>query len=317
MPVLGKGVDLPQTVEVLGCLGKLPAEALETHIVYLSEQAHIPTAEVAHVVVDEEVVRLHVVRPTVALVVPPAEPFAVHHKPADEKLFHRACVDIIHAVKLHVALQDGAHRLAELLFVAVAGRTGRLLALAPVHAQHGTHEPADDVVLQGHVPLALDILFLAHRLPVNGYRVVPLVAVGVTFVPLPLLAETPHVVPCRLRFHEHIESVAATGLPPFFHAVHPLLGDNTAKGYKSFCHIIITKQDSLAQRYHLVPTILFYPFTARWLVEHLPPLYESPKWRLQAPCVSRHLERLLRPDRFCRCSTCSLSESDSVRIPAS
>ena len=76
------GIDVGKTLIVLGTPGKLTYQVNKTHVVHLSNARAIPSAEVAHIAVDEEVVRLHIVRPAVKLAVAPAVPLAMNNETA-------------------------------------------------------------------------------------------------------------------------------------------------------------------------------------------------------------------------------------------
>ena len=187
---------------------KLLAQLAKADVMHLTKATDVPASEVSHVVVDEEIVRLHIVSPTVFLAVPPAIALAVYNETTDKKLFHRTCVNLVHAVELTVALEYSAHCLAKLLLVSVSCRAGRLLRLAAEHADDVSHKPSYHVVLQWYVALLLDVFALGHFLDaaifLNGNDVVPLVTVGIAFVALTLTAEVAHLVPIVVGFHQNV-----------------------------------------------------------------------------------------------------------------
>ena len=53
------------------------------YVMHLSEAGHVPTSEVAHIVIYKEIVRLNIVRPTIQFIIAPAIPLALHHKSGD------------------------------------------------------------------------------------------------------------------------------------------------------------------------------------------------------------------------------------------
>ena len=101
-------------------------------------------------------------------------------------------------------MQDGAHRLCLLLLVPVTGTASRLGRLAAVHAYHVTDKPSNKIGLQWYVPLREDILLLGHLLAVDTYHVAPLVAVVVTLVTLPVIAEAVHRIVVALSLNEYL-----------------------------------------------------------------------------------------------------------------
>ena len=124
-------IDASQLLIVFGGLGKLLCQLSERYLMYFANHRTVPSSEVAHVAVDEEVVWLHIVRPTVHLIIMavPSEPLTMYHEATDKELFKAASMYLTHPVHLHDTLQDGAHRLANLLFVAVSRSTDGFLAL--------------------------------------------------------------------------------------------------------------------------------------------------------------------------------------------
>ena len=91
-----------------------------------------------------------------------------------------------------------------MLLVAVAGRASRFGGLAAVHTYDVAHKPTNEVGLQWYVSLREDILLLSHLLAVYTYHVAPLVAVVVTLVTLPVLAETIHCIVVVLRLDKYL-----------------------------------------------------------------------------------------------------------------
>ena len=77
----------------------------EVYVMHLTDHADIPSAEVPHVGINEEIVRLHIIRPAIQHLVSPAIPFTVYGESADEKLFHGTGIHLAHVVHLHGALQ--------------------------------------------------------------------------------------------------------------------------------------------------------------------------------------------------------------------
>ena len=227
--VLGILVYLGQSVIVGLAVGKASAQVLKRDVVYLAQATAIPTSKVPHVVVDEEIVGLHIVRPTVQLVFSPTVPLPLYHKSRYEELFHAPRVYLGHAVQLHVALQHGTHGFAIPLLVSVSCRAGRLFGLAAVHAKHGLHHASDEVVLQRHVALFLDEFLFLHHLAVHAYIVIPLPTVGVVLVSLTVSAECLHRKPILLCLPQHLKgTVIAHRAPCMAHAVQFLLRHHTA-----------------------------------------------------------------------------------------
>ena len=213
-------VDFCQTCIIVGRLGKLLAYLPETDIVYLTNKRTVPCTEVTHVVVDEEIVGLHIVSPAFHLVIAPAIPLAMCHHATYQILLHTSGIEFRHTVQLHVVLQHGTHRFCLLLLVAVAGSTGRLRRLAPVNANHVAHKPADEVGLQWYVSLREDILLLSHLLAVHTYHVTPLVAIVITLVPLPVLAEAVHCIVVVLRLDKYLLRTRTVVMTHEFAAPH-------------------------------------------------------------------------------------------------
>ena len=69
-------------------VGKLFAQLAETHVMYFSEASNVPASEVAHIVVDKEIVGLHIVSPAILLAVSPSVTLAVYDEAAYQELFH-------------------------------------------------------------------------------------------------------------------------------------------------------------------------------------------------------------------------------------
>ena len=128
-------------------MGKLLTQLSKADIMNLTKTTYVPTTEVTHVVVDEEIVGLYIVCPAIFLAVTPAIALTVDDKSTDKELFHRAGVYLAHAVQLTVTLQDSAHRLAKLLLVPVACRASGLLGLTAEHTDNVSDKAAYHVVL--------------------------------------------------------------------------------------------------------------------------------------------------------------------------
>ena len=215
-------VDFCQTCIIVGGLGKLLAYLPETDIVYLTNKRTVPCTEVTHVVVDEEIVGLHIVSPALHLVIAPTVPLTMCHHAAYQILLHTSGIEFRHAVQLHVVLQHGTHRFCLLLLVAVASRASWFGGLAAVHTNHVTHKPTNEVGLQWYVSLREDILLLSHLLAVHTYHVAPLVAVVVTLVTLPVLAEAVHCIVVVLRLDKYLlrtRTVTMTLQPATLYAI--------------------------------------------------------------------------------------------------
>ena len=81
-------VYLLQPSVFLRSVGELFAQLAETHVMYFSEASNVPASEVAHIVVDKEIVGLHIVSPAILLVVSPSVTLAVYDEAAYQELFH-------------------------------------------------------------------------------------------------------------------------------------------------------------------------------------------------------------------------------------
>ena len=178
---------------------ELSAHIFERIVVYLAYYLRIPTAEVGDSVVNEEIVRVDIICPAVALAVAPPERFLMHNETAYEEILIRPRIYLRHIVQLPIVLEYGRHCFSERLLVSVSSNTHWLLGLRAVHAKHVAHKPADKVGLQRSSSLLYDILLLGHRLAVHYHLVAPLVAVIVIFVALPVFAELAHSIPIVLR----------------------------------------------------------------------------------------------------------------------
>ena len=207
--ICGMTVNLLQSLVIIWRLGKLAAKVTKRNVMYLSKHRAVPSSWVSHVGVYEEVVRLNVVCPAVKAVILPACVLAVNAKAGDKELLHRACQQSIHAVKLHVVLQNGAHGLAKLLLVSISCHTCRLLRLGTVHTYHVAHQSSDKIVLQRNISLALDILLLRHAFIVNLDDVVPLLAIAISLVSLAVPAVIIHIAVVQAGFHENVKTSSA------------------------------------------------------------------------------------------------------------
>ena len=127
---------------------------------YLSYTADVPSSEITHVIIYEEIVGLHIVCPAVRLTVAPSVTLPVYDKAAYEKLLHCARHHLVHTVQLHVALQYGAHGLTEFLLVTVSCRTGRFFRLGAVYAYHVPNKTSYKIVLQRNVALSFYVFLL-------------------------------------------------------------------------------------------------------------------------------------------------------------
>ena len=127
-------VYLPQSPLLLRAVGILAYQLTVGYIMDLAQAAHVPSPEIPHVRINEEIVGLHIVGPAVQRVVAPSVPFPVYDKAGDKEFLHAPCVHLPHPVACHVVLKHRAHRLAEFLLVPVSGRAGRLLVLTLIHA---------------------------------------------------------------------------------------------------------------------------------------------------------------------------------------
>ena len=203
-------VDFGQTLVLFWTLGKLRHHLLKAHVVNLTHKLAVPPTGVAHIEVGHEHIGQHGRSPAVLFLqgIVPAVPLAHHRHTADEELAHGETVHLVHLVHLHHIFQQGVQCLGLRLLVAVSRRAARLRALVDVGAYHVAHQAADEVVLQRHLPLHLDVLLLGHHLAVHTHHVAPLVAVGVAFVALALAAEAVARRVVALRLHEYLLATA-------------------------------------------------------------------------------------------------------------
>ena len=237
-PVVGIRVYFPQLPVLFRTCGKFLTYSIYADIMDFSEETDIPTSEVPHVAVNEEIVRLNVVCPTVTLVISPTEPFLMNDKTTDHELFHCPCMHRIHPVQLHVALEDCAHCLAEFLLVAVSGRTCRFFHLTSVNTEDGFYKSADEIVFQRYVALTLDVLLFRHALSVNDNDVIPLLAVCVVLVAFTLKTELVHVGPMLLRLQQNVEDPPLSKFFGSGYRIHFICFADAAEWYKSFlCHV--------------------------------------------------------------------------------
>ena len=87
-----------KSLVVLGRLGKLLAQIAKVNVVYLTHETTVPSTEVTHIIVDEEIVGLHIVSPALHLVIAPAVPLAMNHHAANKILLHASGIEFRHAV---------------------------------------------------------------------------------------------------------------------------------------------------------------------------------------------------------------------------
>ena len=198
-------VDVTQFPVILGAGSELFTQLSERNIVYLAKNRHVPTSKISHIVVDEEIVWLHIVSPTILLAVSPTIRLAMCDETANQKLLHRSGIHLCHTIELHITLQYRTHSFSQLLFVPVSCRTGRLFHLATINTEHALYQPAYKVVFERHITLTLDVLLLGHSLAVNANLVVPLETIRVTLVAFPVPTEVLHLVPIVLRLHKNVK----------------------------------------------------------------------------------------------------------------
>ena len=205
-------------------MSELFAKGLKADVVYLSYAGTVPTSEVSHIVVDKEIVRLHIVCPAVQLVISPTIPLTMYYEATYQVLFHRPGIYLAHSVGLHIALEYGTHRLAKFLLVSVSRSTYRLFRLTAIHSKHILHESSDEVVLQWHIAFFLDVVLLGHPLVLEFafhlYHIAPLVAIGVTLAAFTVKSKLVHIAPKLLSFHQYIKGSAVAKLLSLLDAVH-------------------------------------------------------------------------------------------------
>ena len=208
LPVVGITINLFQTLGICRGFGELHQDIADGGVVNLTDTTHIPSSEILHVVVHEELVRVYIVSPTVQSVSSPSIFLLVDCNTANQELFHCTSVNLAFSVQLSVTLEDDTHCLAVFLFIFVPRITGRFLALRAIHTENVLDKPAYKVVLQRLTALLSDILVLRYSphstaFGMKFYHIPPLVSIIVPLVSQSTLTEILHVVVIPLGLKEN------------------------------------------------------------------------------------------------------------------
>ena len=205
-----QSVYLLQLTSLSRRLGKLSQYVSDGDVMHLTQATHVPTTEIPHIVVYEEIVRVHVVRPAIQPTSSPSILFLIDSSTAYQELFHGSCIQFRLSVQLSVTLQHHAHGLTISLLILISSVACRFLALRAIYTQHILHQPTDKVVLQWFATLLTDIVFLPDTLSkatlafeLNGIS--PLVSIAISLVSQSSLSEVIHVVVISLSLQQDRE----------------------------------------------------------------------------------------------------------------
>ena len=231
------GVDFFQYGIIRRLAGELGADVLEGAVEIATDDGEVPETRVHSVAVEENMVRVDVLRPGIqpavgaVLVV---VGFVGDGKTADAEFAEPLHVKLRHDILVAVGLQCLRDDFAVLLLVAVDGVADRLVLLLHHHARDGIDAVLDLVGLDDDIARGHEILAVSHGLAVHGYRVRPLVPVIETMRPRPLLTELVEILPYRLAPVEHrdILILDAQLLLADAHGIH--LGGGRVSFYESF-----------------------------------------------------------------------------------
>ena len=205
-----QSVNLLQLPSLSRRLGKLSQHVADCNVMHLTQTTHVPTTEIPHIVVYEEIVRVHIVRPAIQPSPSPSILLLIDGSTAYQELFHGSGIQFRLSVQLSVTLQHHAHGLTISLFILISSVARRFLALRAVHTQHILHQSSDKVILQWFATLLTDIVFLPDTLfkatlafELNG--ITPLVSIAVSLVTQSSLSEVIHVVVVSLSLQQDRE----------------------------------------------------------------------------------------------------------------
>ena len=222
-----QSVNLLQLPSLSRRLGELSQHVADGNIMHLTQTTHVPTTEIPHIVVYEEIVRVHIVRPAIQPTSSPSILFLIDGSTAYQELFHGSGIQFRLSVQLSVALQHHAHGLAISLFILISSVACRFLALRAIHTQHILHQSTDKVVLQWFATLLTDIIFLPDTLckatlilELNG--IAPLVSIAVPLISQSSLTEVIHVVVVSLSLQQDREGTLIRLVKSVFGCLHAI-----------------------------------------------------------------------------------------------
>ena len=129
IPVSRQPVYLLQLTSLSRRLGKLSKHIPDCNVMHLAQTTHVPTTEIPHIIIYEEIVRVHVVRPAIQPTSSPSILFLIDSSTAYQELFHGSCIQFGLSVQLSATLQHHAHGLAISFLVLISGVAGWFLAL--------------------------------------------------------------------------------------------------------------------------------------------------------------------------------------------
>ena len=177
------------------CLSERGLDLSEFHLMYLSDKREVEASRVDSRPVEEKTGRRNQVCAASARSPAAAIPLLVHGQTAYQKLLHGPGVKFLKSVCLGHMSEKAVHygRLPRRV-IHTPRASGHLPPVA-IDSEHISDQTAYQIVFEGHVALAENVVAFAHPHAPVDYHVIPLVAICEPFAAFTLAAEFMKRVP--------------------------------------------------------------------------------------------------------------------------